>query len=129
MYIINALPKGHIICELCLIMRPIHHRGSRIAWQDQYLCYVRRLNIGPCDPATGMHVLKRAKHADGTPICSIIPLRQLRAFISIIPRLGDAADVRLTSATSTHYSQEFFLNKYFDKDFYYALHNATTPDS
>ncbi|KAG1901098.1 uncharacterized protein F5891DRAFT_979664 [Suillus fuscotomentosus] len=82
--------------------------GSRIAWQDQYLCYVWHLNIGPCDPATGVHVLKCAKHADGTPIGSIIPLCQLCAFISIIPHLGDAADVQLTSATSTHYSQEFF---------------------
>ncbi|KAG0696400.1 hypothetical protein DFH29DRAFT_984627 [Suillus ampliporus] len=101
--------------------------GSHITWQDQYLCYVQCLNIGPCDSATGMHVLKRAKHVDGIPIGSIIPLRQLCAFISIIPRLGDAADARLTSATSMHYSQDFFLNKYFDKDFYYALHYATTP--
>ena len=76
-----------------------------------------------------MHTLKCAKHVDGTPISSIIPLRQLRAFISIIPRLGDVADVQLTSATSMHYSQDFLLNKYFDKDFYYALHYAATPDS
>ncbi|KAG1849723.1 hypothetical protein F4604DRAFT_1883751 [Suillus subluteus] len=129
MRIINAPPQGHAICKLCLIMRPLPRRGSCITWRDQYLCYVQCLNIGPYDPATGMHVLKCVKHADGTFIGNIIPLCQLCAFISIVPHLGDAADVQLTSATSAQYSQEFLLNKYFDKGFYYALHYSTTPDS
>ena len=78
--------------------------------------------MGVIDPATKMHILKRAMYADGSPVGHVVPLRQLRAFISIIPRLGDAANARLTKATSMHYSDSFFLNKYFDKDFYDTLY-------
>ncbi|KAG1810405.1 uncharacterized protein HD556DRAFT_1428452 [Suillus plorans] len=90
--------RGHTICEVQLII--LH-------------------------PATGMHVLKRAKHADGTPVGNIVPLKQLRAFISIIPELGAAADARLTKETSAHYSSSFFLNKYFNKQLYHALYHAS----
>ncbi|KIK45261.1 hypothetical protein CY34DRAFT_39251, partial [Suillus luteus UH-Slu-Lm8-n1] len=111
---------GHAICELHLIMHPMPQRGSCITWRDQYLCYVQVLTIGSIDPATEMIILKCAKYTDGTPIGNIVPLRQLRSFISLIPQLGDVADARFTKATSMHYSQSFLLNKYFDKDFYYA---------
>lgn len=93
---------------------------GRLARYWQYLCNMQHLNINLCDPTTGMHVLKCVGHADGAPISSIISLHQLCMFFSIISCLGDVEDVWLTSATSTHYSQDF-LNKYFDKDFYYAL--------
>jgi hypothetical protein len=72
-----------------------------------------------------MHTLKRAKHADGSPVGNFIPLNQLRAFISVIPQLGDVADARLTKAMSSHYSHSFFLNKYFDKEIYDALYYAS----
>ncbi|KAG1893892.1 uncharacterized protein F5891DRAFT_1131119 [Suillus fuscotomentosus] len=97
----------------------------RIKWRDQYLCYVQCLSIGPIDPATEMHTLKCAKHADGSSVGNFIPLNQLHAFISIIPRLGDVADARLTKATSSHYSHSFFLNKYFDKEIYNAIYYAS----
>ncbi|KAG0695794.1 hypothetical protein DFH29DRAFT_879790 [Suillus ampliporus] len=84
---------GHAICELYLVIRPIPQRGSRIKWRDQYLCYVQCLNIGPIDPATRMHTLKHAKHADGSPVGNFILLNQLHTFISIIPQLRDVADV------------------------------------
>lgn len=106
-------------------MRPIPRRGSRIKWRDQYLCYVDYLKIDKVDPATEMHVVKRAKHPDGSPMGSIVPLHQLRAFVSLIPQLGNVADARLTKVTSMHYSNSFFLNKYFDKDFYDALYYAS----
>ncbi|KAG0700786.1 hypothetical protein DFH29DRAFT_982960 [Suillus ampliporus] len=100
-------------------------RGSRITWRDQYLCYVHSLKVGAVHPVAGMHVLKRAKHADGAPVGDIVPLKQMRAFVSMIPELGAAADARLTKATSTYYSSSFFLNKYFSKDFYHALYHAS----
>ncbi|KAG0699348.1 hypothetical protein DFH29DRAFT_983549 [Suillus ampliporus] len=99
--------------------------GSRVTWRDQYLCYVQVLTSGSVDPATDMIILKRAKYTDGTPIGNIVPLCQLRSFISLIPWLGDMADARFTKATSMHYSQTFLLNKYFEKDFYYALYYAS----
>ncbi|KAG0702891.1 hypothetical protein DFH29DRAFT_804305 [Suillus ampliporus] len=116
---------GHAICELHLIMRPIPRRGSRITWRDQYLCYMQGLTIGSINSAMEMHILKCTKYSDGTPVSSILPLHQLRAFVSVIPRLGDAADARFTMATTTRYSQSFFLNKYFDKEFYNTLYYAS----
>ncbi|KAG1843085.1 hypothetical protein C8R48DRAFT_619062 [Suillus tomentosus] len=112
---------GHQVCELQLIMRPVPRRRSRITWHDQYLCYVHSFKMGAIDPVTEMHVLKRAKHANGAPVGDIVPLGQLRAFIHIIPQLGPVADARLTKANSTHYHSSFFLNKYFDKQIYDAL--------
>ncbi|KAG2739313.1 hypothetical protein P692DRAFT_20881930 [Suillus brevipes Sb2] len=117
--------KGHTVCELQLIMRPMPRRGSRIGWRDQYLCYVHNMKIGAVDPVTGMHVVKRAKHANGSPVGDIVPLRQVRSFINLIPQFGAAADARLMKATSSHYSSSFFLNKYFDKQIYDTLYYAS----
>lgn len=106
-------------------MRPMPRRGSRITWRDQYLCYVYSFKIGAVDPVTGMHVLKRATHANGAPVGDIVPLKQLRAFINIIPQLGATADARLTKETSMHYHSSFYLNKYFDKQLYDSLYYAS----
>ncbi|KAG1824986.1 hypothetical protein EV424DRAFT_1471865 [Suillus variegatus] len=115
---------GHAVCELQLIMRPIPRRGSRITWHDRYLCYVRSFKIGVVDPVTKMHTLTHTKHVNGTLVGDIVPLTQIRAFISIIPKLGAAADPRLTKSTSAHYHSSFYLNKYFDKQIYDSLYYA-----
>ncbi|KAG1879138.1 hypothetical protein F4604DRAFT_1880090 [Suillus subluteus] len=117
--------RGHTICEVQLIICPMARRGSRITWRDQYLCYVHSMKVGAVHPVAGMHVLKHAKHVDGTPVGNIVPLKQMCAFISMIPELGAAADAWLTKETSTHYSLSFFLNKYFNKQLYYALYHAS----
>jgi len=106
--------EGHAICELHLIMCPIPQRGSHVTWRDQYLCYIQVLT-DLVDPATDMIILKHAKYTDGTSIGNIVPLHQLHSFISLIPWLGDMADVQFTKATSMHYSQTFLFNKYFEK--------------
>ncbi|KAG2105472.1 uncharacterized protein F5147DRAFT_775241 [Suillus discolor] len=116
---------GHAVCELQLIMRPIPRRGSPITWRDQYLCYVCSFKIGVIDSVTEMHTLAWAKHANGTLVGDIVPLMQLRAFINIIPKLGAAADPRLTKSTSAHYHSSFYLNKYFDKQIYDTLYYAS----
>ncbi|KAG2130957.1 uncharacterized protein EDB93DRAFT_1243199 [Suillus bovinus] len=59
----------------------------------------------------------------GTPFGDILPLDQLCSFAHIIPCFGCAADSCLTAQNSTHFAQTFFLNKYIDKDFYYAISN------
>ncbi|KAG1840425.1 hypothetical protein C8R48DRAFT_679594 [Suillus tomentosus] len=81
---------GHAVCELQLIMRLIPRRGSRIT------CF----KIGAVDPVTEMHTLTCTKHANGTLVGDIVPLTQIRAFISIILKLGAAVDPRLTKSTS-----------------------------
>ncbi|KAG0705579.1 hypothetical protein DFH29DRAFT_980830 [Suillus ampliporus] len=117
--------KGHAVCELQLIVRPIPRRGSHITWRDKYLCYVHSFKIGAVDPVTQMHTLTRAKHANGTLVGDVVPLTQLQAFVNIIPRLGTAVDPRLTKATSAHYHSSFYLNKYFDKQIYDTLYYAS----
>ena len=73
------------------------------------------------EPASTMFVLRRAARAGGAPLGDIIPLTQVRTFADLIPRFGSKADGRLTKQTSSAYTSEFWLNKYFDKEAYFAL--------
>jgi hypothetical protein len=50
-----------------------------------------------------------------------VPLDQIRAQADLAPRFGAKANPKLTSSTSLVYSTEFWLNKYFDKELFYAL--------
>ena len=68
-----------------------------------------------------MFVLKQSVHAGGAPLGDIIPLSQLCALADLIPKFGAKADPQLTKQTSLAYSTEFWLNKYFDKQTYFAL--------
>lgn len=83
--------------------------------------YATRFDIQGNDPVTGMQSLKRAKRTNDIPMGDIFPLNQLRALAPIVPKFGAAADVRLTSRTSSPYSTYFYLNHFFDKDLYYAI--------
>ncbi|KAG2132153.1 uncharacterized protein EDB93DRAFT_1243059 [Suillus bovinus] len=93
----------------------------------EFLTYVQHLDVMPqrhgslLECTTQMHILKCAMRSAGTPFGDILPLDQLRSFAHIIPCFGCAADSRLTAQNSTHFAQTFFLNKYIDKDFYYAI--------
>jgi hypothetical protein len=51
----------------------------------------------------------------------IVPLDQIRALVDITPRFGLRADPQFTKASSTWQSNEFWLNKYFKKELFYAL--------
>jgi hypothetical protein len=54
-------------------------------------------------------------------IGDVVPLGQLRALLDLVPRFGAAANKRLTKETSLELSLEFWLNKYFKKELFYAL--------
>ncbi|KAI5988816.1 hypothetical protein EDD15DRAFT_2172157 [Pisolithus albus] len=117
---------GHNVVLIRLIMSPLSPRGTTIPWADRALVYAERLDLvqqahGLVDHATGLHVLQRAVRASGTPLGEVFPLDQIRSYTHITPRFGAAADNRLSSANSIHFAQSFFLNKYFDKDFFYAI--------
>jgi hypothetical protein len=68
-----------------------------------------------------MHILKRAKRRDGTILGDVVPLAHVRALVNLIPRFGKEAEKRLTKESSLEHSLEFRLNKYFNKEFFYAL--------
>lgn len=69
----------------------------------------------------GLHLLRKAKHASGQDLGEVFPLDQLKSYVHIVPHFGHAADNHLTCSNSIYGSQSFFLNKYFDKDFFHAI--------
>jgi hypothetical protein len=104
---------------------------------DFFLAYVQRFEIVPQyrnltmpsprgpypDPVTNMYVMKCSIRAGGSRMGDIIPLTNLRAAADLIPHWNEKADKHLTKETSVEYSRHFYLNKFFDKDMFYALDN------
>ncbi|KAG1852600.1 hypothetical protein C8R48DRAFT_777420 [Suillus tomentosus] len=121
--------KGHTVVEVHLVMQPLPPRGKTTPWAARFLTYIQRLDVIPqrrgslLEHTTQMHVLKRAMRSAGVPFGDILPLDQLRSFAHIVLRFGPVADPRLTAENSAHSAQVFFLNKYIDKEFYYAISN------
>ena len=68
-----------------------------------------------------MYLLKRAHRNDGSIVGDVIPLVQLRALVDLVPRFGKAADRQLAKEAVLGYSSEFWLNKYFKKELFFAL--------
>jgi len=102
---------------------------------DHFLTYVQRFDIVPQstsqsnraprpEPSSSLYVLKKAKRTDGSMIADIVPLCQLRDLVNLTPRFHEAAHRGLTDRNSSRYSTEFFLNKYFHKEMFWALHNS-----
>jgi hypothetical protein len=132
--------KGHIIAELRIIFRIVPSESmssSSINIPDRFLTYAQRFDIVPqtrsgsgsssatrvCpEPSSSLYVLKRAKRTDGSMIGDIVPLHQVRALVDLVPRFYDVAARGLTNKNSSTYSAEFFLNKYFHKEFFWAVH-------
>ena len=68
-----------------------------------------------------MYLLKRARRNGGEIMGDVVPLSQIRTLINLVPRFGAVADSRLTMETALEWSSEYWLNKYFDKELFYAL--------
>ena len=109
-------------------MCPTSPKKTRSPWANRALVYAQRLDFvnqhahgNPTEATTGLHVLKRAKRASGEYFGEVFPLDQLRSYAHIIPCFGTEADNHLTHSNSIHFSQSFFLNKYFNKEFFYAV--------
>ncbi|KAF9527842.1 hypothetical protein CPB83DRAFT_869722 [Crepidotus variabilis] len=132
--------QGHVVADLILIFRLIVPHPAPTAVNppehyvtDRFLAYVKRYDFIPqSDSVTGkrgqlpepnsfLYVLKKGKRTNGDIIGDIIPLDQVRALADVTPHLGQRADRRLTKETSLAFCSEFYLNKYFDKEFFYAL--------
>ncbi|KAI6015469.1 hypothetical protein PISMIDRAFT_111816, partial [Pisolithus microcarpus 441] len=119
--------QGHTVIQVHLIMCPALPRGSNGInhFSNHFLMYAQHFNIVPqgnssVEQMTGLHVLKRVTCASGSELGEVFPLDQLRSYAHIVPHFSLKADNRLTSDNCIHLSQSFFLNRYFDKDFFYA---------
>ena len=108
-------------------MCPVSPRGTASPFTNHFLTYAQRFDIVPqangsaVEHTTGLHVLKRATRASGSVLGEVFPLDQIRSYAHITPCFDRTADNCLTTSTSIHFSQSFFLNKYFDKDFFYTI--------
>ncbi|RDB15509.1 hypothetical protein Hypma_004166 [Hypsizygus marmoreus] len=130
---------GHLVAQLQLVFRVVPPRGTvAVRGTDNFLTYVQRFDIIPQinrqisgsstrkglypDPASGMYLMERARRNDGSLIGGIVPLAHVRTLVDLVPDFGESvADVRLTKETTLHYCSQFWLNKYFDKETYYAM--------
>ncbi|KAJ4484164.1 hypothetical protein C8J55DRAFT_426296 [Lentinula edodes] len=73
------------------------------------------------DYSSGCFILKRARRADGTPFGDIIPVSQFRSLVDICPCYRSTPHASLTRSSSQYHSDEFFLNKYFNKELFFTL--------
>ena len=101
---------------------------------DMFLAYVQHFDIVPqpnpqrpnqkgsyVEPSTGMYCLKRARRSDGSFFGDVIVLNHIRALVDLVPRFGEAAEKFLSKETVLEHVSEFRLNKYFQKELFYAL--------
>lgn len=128
---------GHCVAQIRLIflVAPPKRAQPLRSW-NMFLVYVERFDIVPQatslrpgssrsaiapDPVTQMYLLKRAIRSDGRRFGDIVPLSQLRGPVQLTPHFGAKADRRLTMHNSLEYSGEFWLNKYANKEAFWAL--------
>jgi len=76
------------------------------------------------DYFSGQYVLRKAFRRDSTPLGDIIPLPQFRAMVDVNTRHGEKANPSLTCYNITHISDNFLLNKYWDKENFYAFQKS-----
>ncbi|KAL4072342.1 hypothetical protein V8B97DRAFT_2023518 [Scleroderma yunnanense] len=89
---------GHAVIHVHPIMHPVSPRGTVNPFTNCFLMYVQQFNIVP--------------QANGSVV---------ESYAHIVPHFDHTADNWLTTSNSIHFLQSFFLNKYFDKDFFYAI--------
>jgi len=77
-------------------------------------------------PVTDMHSLKWVTRGTGRHIGKVIPVIRIRSPAHIIPNFGHKAHPHLTISSSYELSNDFWLNKYWMKEFYYTLSRVTT---
>ena len=124
--------------QLRLIFRAIPSRRFPYALgTDLFLTYAQCFDIVPQliptgqvlstrkglypDPSMGMYVLKHSQQSDGMNMGDVVPLGQIRTLLDLVPRFGADANKQLTKETSLEFCLEFWLNKYFEKELFYAL--------
>ncbi|KAI5994536.1 hypothetical protein EDC04DRAFT_2586229 [Pisolithus marmoratus] len=116
-------PKtGHSVSQLHLIFH--------LTRSDLFLTYVQHFNIVPqsnpsnVNPVTGMHLLRQAVQNNGQQVGEVIPLTLICSPAHLVPNFGRGAHPCLTCLSSYEFSNKFWLNKYWMKEFYYVLSPA-----
>lgn len=122
--LITHFTIGHIVGQVRLIMKVVPKPGySAYPGTEGFLMYVHKFQLAHSspDPASALYHLKRARRSDGSLLGDVVPLGQLRARADLVPRFGTEANRQLTKETVLEYSSNFWLNKYFTKELFFAL--------
>jgi len=107
------------VVQLQMIFHDLH--------SDSFFAYVHHFKIVPqsnstnINSATGMYMLKWAVRGNGEHICEVIPLIHIHSPAHLILNFGHKAHSCLTNLSSYELSSEFWLNKFWSKEFYHAL--------
>ena len=95
---------------------------------DHFVAYVQCFDIVPqqgipnnINSGTGMHLVQRTTKPNGSRISNVIPVTWIHSPAHLIPNFGKEAHTCLTGESSYELSTEFWLNKFWMKEFYYAL--------
>ena len=110
---------GHTVAQVRLIFCLLRY--------DIFFAYVQCFRVttpllsNTTDSAAGMHILKCVITNNGMRVGDIIPLHYIRSPAHVIPHFGKEANPRLAHHTCYDLSREFWLNRYWNKEFYYAL--------
>ncbi|KAI6014893.1 hypothetical protein BKA83DRAFT_4061372, partial [Pisolithus microcarpus] len=112
--------RGHAVAQLCLIFR-LYRSNTFLAYIQCFNATFPSSSSYTTDAAAGMHVLKRTIRSDGARVGKVIPLHHIRSPAHVIPRFGKEANLHLTHHNCYELSNDFWLNKYWNKEFFYAL--------
>ncbi|KAJ3818244.1 hypothetical protein F5880DRAFT_1491700 [Lentinula raphanica] len=138
--------EGHCVVMVKMIFAPAYSKNkSHHPRTDEFLAYCERFDVVnqpapppqyadiPCyqawkpyypDYFSGCYVLRKALRANGEPFGDIIPISQFRAQVDVTPRLRGAADSRLTRSNVMAYASDYLLNKFWEKELWYALEKS-----
>ena len=119
-YTINTWTAGHLVAQLRLVFRPMN--------ADYLLTYIQRFDIvsqresmSDVYPGTGMQLLRWVTESNGTRIGDIVPVSHIQSAAHLIPSFGKEAHPCLSRQNVYELSTDFWLNKFWLKEFYYAL--------
>ncbi|KAI5982220.1 hypothetical protein EDD15DRAFT_2391380 [Pisolithus albus] len=119
----SACP-GHSVVQLRMIFRPLHSE-LLAAYVQRFDIVAQQGNTNNCNTGTGMYLVRWAVRSNGSRIGDVLPITLIRSPAHLIPHFGKEAHSRLTSQTSYELSSNFWLNKYWSKEFYYALSSSS----
>ncbi|KAF8546317.1 hypothetical protein OG21DRAFT_1427336, partial [Imleria badia] len=110
--------RGHAVVQIRLIFHLLH--------SQTFLAYIQRFNAtsppssNTTDSAAGMHILRRVVR-NGIQVGDIIPLHHIRFPAHLIPCFGKEVNLCLTRHTCYDLSNEFWLNKYWNKELFFCI--------
>ena len=111
--------EGHSIVQLRVIFCVLP--ADVFLTYVQPFCVVPQANLTNTSSLTGMHLLKHAVRVNRERISEVVPLTLVHSPAHLIPHFSHEAQSCLTKLSSYELSTEFWLNKYWLKELYYAL--------